>query len=193
LALLAVNRAFKPPLIVDIGAGSGAGGIVAASHLGEEVILALTDINPKALRLCEVNAALNGTTAHCMRRDVLQEYQGEADFIVANPPYLIDQTKRAYRHGGGEWGCDLSLRILEEGLCHLSRGGKFLLYTGTPVVRGTDVFLEAAKPVLGTLCSSYRYEEVDVDVFGEELDRAPYDRADRLAAVALNVNGKDLL
>jgi hypothetical protein len=33
----------------------------------------------------------------------------------------------------------------------------------------------------------YTYEEIDPDVFGEELDNAPYDRADRIAVVALTV------
>ena len=34
----------------------------------------------------------------------------------------------------------------------------------------------------------FSYEEIDPDVFGEVLERAPYDCADRIALVALTVN-----
>jgi hypothetical protein len=38
----------------------------------------------------------------------------------------------------------------------------------------------------------YTYEEIDPDVFGEELESAPYDRVDRIAAVALTIrNSKE--
>jgi len=33
-----------------------------------------------------------------------------ADLIVANPPYLLDDQQRTYRHGGPLLGADLSLR-----------------------------------------------------------------------------------
>jgi hypothetical protein len=32
------------------------------------------------------------------------------------------------------------------------------------------------------------YTEIDPDVFGEELDRPPYDRADRIAVVGVTVD-----
>jgi hypothetical protein len=33
----------------------------------------------------------------------------------------------------------------------------------------------------------WSYEEIDPDVFGEELEVAPYDRADRIAVVAATI------
>jgi methylase of polypeptide subunit release factors len=48
--------------IVDIGCGSGAGGLFVADLLGERVAadVILADINPKALRYARVSASLNG-------------------------------------------------------------------------------------------------------------------------------------
>ncbi len=53
------------------------------------------------------------------------------------------------------------------------------------VVDGVDIFLEAVRPLLAGRDMAFRYEEIDPDVFGEELMRAPYDGADRIAAVLL--------
>src|SRR4051812_13336369 len=47
--------------ILDVGAGSGAGGLHAAALLaGARPMVTLTDINPHALRFCRINADLNG-------------------------------------------------------------------------------------------------------------------------------------
>ena len=185
------HRGGEPARLVDLGCGSGAGGLFAASLLpsGCEPEVLLVDINPKALRFAGVNARLNGiTNALCRESDLFGTVRGTADFIISNPPYLVDPLARAYRHGGGAWGFALSLRIVEESLPRLAPGGRFLLYTGAPVVNGRDILLEALSPILDRAGFSYQYEEVDPDVFGEELDRPPYDRADRIAVVALTVD-----
>jgi methylase of polypeptide subunit release factors len=113
---------------------------------------------------------------------------GSADLIIANPPYLVDPQQRLYRHGGGELGFSLSLRIVTEGRECLAPGGRLVLYTGTPVIDGTDMFLEALTGRIAEHGFSFSYEEIDPDVFGEELDAPPYDRAERIAAVALVVD-----
>jgi methylase of polypeptide subunit release factors len=66
----------------------------------------------------------------------MTEITGLFDLIISNPPYLVDKSRRLYRHGGGAWGCNLGLRIVQEGLTKLGPGGKLLLYTGTPIVEG---------------------------------------------------------
>ena len=77
---------------------------------------------------------------------------------------------------------------LQAKLGGLYPGGRLFLYTGTPVIDGIDRFLAAVRPRLEALNCKYTYEEIDPDVFGEELDSAPYDRADRIAVVALTVH-----
>jgi hypothetical protein len=34
----------------------------------------------------------------------------------------------------------------------------------------------------------FTYEEIDPDVFGEELEYSPYDRADRIAVVGVTID-----
>jgi hypothetical protein len=177
-----------PKLILDIGAGSGAGGLVAARAFGldRDAKILLTDINTQALRYCAINAALNGFPQVDLREsDVLAKVPESPDLILANPPYLVDAKARTYRHGGGEWGTDLSCRILEESLQRLPPQGILVLYAGTPVVDGVDMFHRDAVPLVERSGRPYRYVEMDTDVFGEELESPPYDAADRIAAIAL--------
>lgn len=181
---------FSPRSIVDIGAGSGAGGLYAASLLapGQTAGLLLTDINDRALRLCAVNAAINGIAdAEIRRSDILQDVPEPFDLALCNPPYLCDPAGRLYRHGGGPWGFDLSLRVVDEALTRLAPQGRLLLYTGSPIVGGADLFLDAVRPLLEAGRVAYSYEEIDPDVFGEELEAPPYDAADRIAVVLLQI------
>ena len=64
-------------------------------------------------------------------------------------------------------------------------GGRLVLYTGTPIVRGADLFFDGIRGLLQLGASQFRYEEIDPDVFGEELDGPAYYEADRIAAVGL--------
>jgi methylase of polypeptide subunit release factors len=172
---------------MDIGCGAGPGAILLAKRAPEARVL-MTDINDSALRLARVNAALAGTTNAIARRsDILADVDGAFDLIVSNPPYLNDALQRAYRHGGGDFGADLSLRILDAALERLAPAGMLILYTGTAIVGGRDLFRDAALPRLAAGDLAWPYEEVDPDVFGEELETEPYRAADRIAAVVLNV------
>ncbi len=183
---LAGLDADKPARLVDVGSGSGAGGIYSARLLGKGVELILADINQKALSFSLVNAALNGLpSAKAVHSDVLGGIDGDADIIISNPPYLVDDDRRLYRHGGGELGIDLAIRIAEESLSRIRPGGRLILYTGTPIVRGVDPLFDSLQSSLQLYASHYVYEEIDPDVFGEELDRPAYANADRIAAVGL--------
>ena len=175
------------PRILDIGAGTGAGGLYAGhvlSHLSPHIVL--SDINKRALEFCNVNTALNRIPdVSVAYSDLYAEVDGPFDLIISNPPYLVDADARTYRHGGGDFGWDLSLRILQQGLRHLSPGGLLVLYTGSAIVRGVDLFKDAVLDLLKNDNVNLSYEEIDPDVFGEELEAAPYDRADRIAVVSV--------
>jgi SAM-dependent methyltransferase len=175
----------RAPRLVDVGCGSGAGGLHAAKRLGDAAELHLVDINPRALQFARVNSQLNGVPAHTVQSDLYAALEGSFDLILANPPYLCDEKERAYRHGAGKLGTGLSLRIVEEGLPRLAPGGTLVLYTGAPVVAGVDQLLEALRPLLDPTGFSHRYEELDPDVFGEELEHAAYEAVDRIAVVGL--------
>ena len=173
--------------LVDIAAGSGAGALSVIDRC-ERVVLA--DINPLALRYARINAALARCTdrVEVIESDVLADVGGEFDAVIANPPYLADRHARTYRDGGGALGLDLSLRIVREGLARLAPGGQLILYTGSPVIAGAHPLRAALRPILATRTCRARWRELDPDVFGEELEAAPYDRVDRIAVIALVVD-----
>jgi methylase of polypeptide subunit release factors len=172
--------------LVDIGAGSGAGGIYAGRLIEAPVELVLADINPRALTYCEINAAINDcASVRTISSNVLDGFEGDADVIIANPPYLIDPARRVYRHGGGPLGFSLALQVVQQGLPRLAPSGLLVLYTGVPIVNGEDIFFQSLAPVLQLSGCRYSYEEVDPDVFGEELDREEYAAVDRIAVVVL--------
>jgi hypothetical protein len=172
---------------VEIGCGTGVGGLVVARALNmPDLRLVLTDINDKALSLTRANLMLaGGIPAEIRRSDLLNDVDGSFDLIVANPPYLNDPAGRAYRHGGGAHGEALSFRILEEGLPRLNRGGRLILYTGVAIVEGIDPLRARLDGIAERHGVEISYQEVDPDVFGEELDTPAYAQAERIAAVSL--------
>jgi methylase of polypeptide subunit release factors len=175
-----------PLRLIDVGSGSGAGGIVAARLLGNRTEVVLGDINRKALAFSAVNAVVNDVPAtKTVFSDVLAGIEGPADIIMANSPYLVDDDRRLYRHGGGELGIALAVRIAEEGLDRLKSGGRLILYSGTPIIQGVNPLFKALQPILQLHANDFVYEEIDPDVFGEELSRKAYANADRIAAIGL--------
>ena len=175
---------------VDIGCGAGPGAVLLArARPGAEVLA--VDVNKAALRLTLLNAALAGVSVAARRSDLLRDVEGSFDLIVGNPPYLVDPGARAYRHGGGPLGAGLSLDIVQAACDRLAPGGTLLLYTGVAVVNGEDPFLAAAESQLASRHLDWTYEEVDPDVFGEELAEEAYRTADRIAAVVLTARKKN--
>lgn len=169
---------------VDIGCGAGPGAVlIARSHPDAEVLG--VDINEAALRLTRANAVLAGVSVSAVQSDLLKNVKLVFDLIVANPPYMVDSAKRAYRDGGGPLGAGLSLAIVEVALEHLAPGGTLLLYTGSAIVGGVDAFHDAAIARLLGGGLDWSYREMDPDVFGEELADGAYAEADRIAAVTL--------
>ncbi|WP_375411612.1 methyltransferase [uncultured Bradyrhizobium sp.] len=170
---------------LDLGCGSGAGGVILAKNAPCRELV-LTDINDTALQMARLNADAAGLPhVETVRSDLFADVEGCFDMIVANPPYLNDSLQRAYRHGGGELGSALSLSIARSAKDRLSRGGTLLLYTGSPIVGGVDRLLQAVKQDFAGCDLAWRYEEMDPDVFGEELETPAYSTVDRIAAVVL--------
>ena len=170
---------------VDIGCGAGPGAITIALAFPLAQVFA-ADINPAALVLAEVNAGIAGAAnVTPVNSNLLNNIAGEFDLIVSNPPYLIDAEQRAYRHGGGELGAGLSIAVVEEAIRRLAPGGTLMLYTGVAVVASADPFRMAIEPRLRAAGFAWSYEEIDPDVFGEELEHPAYASSERIAAVWL--------
>jgi methylase of polypeptide subunit release factors len=173
---------------VDVCGGSGAGGLVLG---GRAKRIAIADINRKALSFAAINAALAGIPLETVESDVLAGIVEQPDLIIANPPYMRDAPGRAYRDGGGQHGEGLSVRIVREALDKLAPGGELILYTGTAIVNGQDSLREQVAPILQRRAAhavhDFLYEELDPDVFGEELSSPVYGDVERIAVVGLHV------
>jgi len=171
------------PFIVDIGAGAGVGAIIAG-ELIPQARLVMTDTNPEALRLARINAEAAGITADTLLAADLDAIDRPIDIAIANPPYLLDDLSRSYRHGGGEHGSATSIAFAADAARHLAPGGRLILYTGSAIVAGRDLLRQALHQTAQQFGCAMRYRELDPDVFGEELDRPQYQDVDRIAAVA---------
>jgi len=178
----------QPYRILDIGCGSGAGGIVAARALqAPSIQLVMNDINPAALSYARVNAQVAGIPITTALGDAFAAVEGNFDLIISNPPFLCDASARAYRHGGENLGRDLSVRLTREALQRLNPGGHFILYTGVVMTGEKDPFLAEIQRDLETSGHAWTYQEIDPDIFGEELEQPVYQDAERIAAVGLVV------
>ena len=71
----------------------------------------------------------------------------------------------------------------EEAMRRLTPRGCMLLYTGSAIVDGGDPFRERLDALAREHDCSLEYEEIDPDIFGDELTRDAYAGVERLAAV----------
>jgi methylase of polypeptide subunit release factors len=165
--------------VVDLGAGSGAGGI-AAAKLAPGSRVTLVDTNGRALALARVNAAAAGVAVELIEGDNIPR---GADLVIANPPYMMDADARAYRDGGELLGGAVALAWAEQALDALAAGGTLLLYTGAAITDGASPLLDKIARTCAEGGASLRVEEIDPDVFGEELEQLAYAKVERIAAI----------
>jgi len=165
--------------VVDLGAGSGAGGIIAA-RLEPTAAVTLVDINPRALQLARVNARAAGVEVEAREG---REVPPGPDIVIANPPYMMDRKARSYRHGGELLGGAVALEWTKDALIKLSHGGTMLLYTGAAIVAGASPLLVELERTCREAGVTLEVEEIDTDVFGEELEQHSYSGVERIAAI----------
>ncbi len=172
---------------VEICSGAAPAAILIAKHAPTAKIYAI-DINPQALLYSAANAVAAAATLQPVNNNLLAGIETLFDLIVANPPFMMDPAKRAYRDGGGLYGGELALRIVAESLPRLSVTGALLLYTGVCIVAGRDVFYEHIQQLLsGYSTLDWRYNEIDPDIFADELTQAGYEQVERIAAIVLHI------
>lgn len=183
-AFLGRELAAGPPVrrLVDIGAGAGVGAIMAAP-LVSGARLTLTDINPLALRFARINARDAGLDVETVTGSGLDGVEGAFDLAIANPPFILDGAGRSYRDGGGMHGAQFSLDWALAAARRIAPGGRMLLYTGSAIVGGEDRLRSALGEGLAALGCALRYDELDPDIFGEQLDQPGYEEVERIAAV----------
>ena len=169
--------------IIDMGCGSGAGGVVAA-QLCKGIELTFADLNPAALHFANINAAFAGLNPRLLETD---RVPGGGDLVLANPPYMIDKAGRTYRDGGNLFGGEVALTWVEQALNSMQAGGVMLLYTGAAVVNGRMPLLDGVNEMCFRAGASVTADEIDPDVFGEDLDQSGYECVERIAAVGMTI------
>lgn len=173
--------------LVDMGAGSGAGGILAGTAAAIARVT-LVDINPAAARLARINAIAAGAEASVLVSDQIPR---GCDLVIANPPYMMDISHRTYRDGGAMFGGELASRWAKEALESLGPAGTMLLYTGAAVRRGRLPLVECLQNLCTKADATLDVEEIDPDVFGEELENPAYGEIERIAALGIRITKRN--
>jgi methylase of polypeptide subunit release factors len=169
--------------IIEMGAGSGAVGILVAQRV-RSARVTLVDINPAAIMLSGINGQAAGVEVECALSDCIP---GGSDLVIANPPYMMDPHGRAYRDGGALFGGEIACEWVREALRALSPGGTMLLYTGAAVVDGRMPLVDSIEESCRRARASMAWEDIEADVFGEELDEPAYREVERIAVVGIRI------
>lgn len=92
LSELAIKKSsFK---LVDIGTGCGCLGI-SAKLLFPKADVTLSDISSDALKIASKNASTLGAEVNIIKSDLLNNFSGKADVLIANLPYVDSQWTRS--------------------------------------------------------------------------------------------------
>lgn len=185
-------QSFKRGL--ELCCGTSAAAISMAKHYPDFNEMMVADLNPKALLYSQINASFSGlNNIFPVYSNLFTNLEGQFDLIFANPPYLIDADQRQYRHGGNELdGNELSFNIVKEGMQRLNPRGCLFLYTGVAIRPSGNPFLEHLKKLITPYSNiNWSYEEIDPDVFGEELEQPAYQHIERIALVLVKLELDD--
>lgn len=120
---------------LDLGCGAGTAALVL-SRFAREVVA--TDINPRAVALGKVNAAINGVTNVSFRAgDLFAPVEGEVfDLIVSQPPFVPrpEGASGVTLLYGGARGDELAMRLLREVGPRLAPGGRAVVAAEWPAL-----------------------------------------------------------
>jgi SAM-dependent methyltransferase len=177
-----IPRLDSPRRLVDIGAGSGVGAIMAAA-LSPATRVTATDINPLALRFARISARHSGVELETVETSGLDAVEGPIDLVIANPPFVADPAKRLYRDGGGMHGARLSLDGRSPPPAGSSPEARSCSTPEAPSSPAATPCGRRSTDQLPALGLPLRYAEIDPDIFGELLEQPGYEEVERLAAV----------
>lgn len=108
---------------LDLGTGCGVQSLHLAAHAQH---VTATDLNPRALTLARLTAALNGVEVDFRLGDLYAPVAGEEfDLITSNPPYVMapPSTQRLVYREGAAAGDGLVEHVVRQGASQLADGG----------------------------------------------------------------------
>ena len=164
----------SPPLVIDVGTGTGAIVLSLAKEYGDGVFIG-TDVSEEAVALATENAVLTGLAdrVRFVVMDGLDDFDepGVVDVLVSNPPYIesavcetLDPRVKDYEPrlalDGGVSGIDFYDRYLADALNILKPGGAVFFEIG-----------ENQGDALRKLMTDYGFEDIRI-----EKDFAGHDR-----------------
>jgi release factor glutamine methyltransferase len=142
LELLPPSSAARPPLVVDVGTGSGCIACAIAAERPDARVLA-TDCSPRAASVARDNARALALARrlNVVVADLLAPVAERADLIVANPPYLPGGTIGALAPEVARWeprealdggpdGLGVIRALVPAAAAQLRPGGALVLETG---------------------------------------------------------------
>jgi len=128
--------------VLDVGTGSGCLAI-AIAHQRQAANVVATDLSPDALAVASMNARAHGVErrVHFVCADLTEGLTIRADLIVANPPYVPEQSARSLSPDvvqyepavalfGGADGLRVTRRLLQEAPARLAPGGALVMEFG---------------------------------------------------------------
>ena len=120
--LAAVTARREASTALDLCCGSGIQALLAARHCKQVVG---TDLNPRALRLAVLSAALSGVENIEWRLgDLLEPVESDRfELVVSNPPFVVSPADDFMYRDAGRRGDDLSHEVLDGMMGVLSDGG----------------------------------------------------------------------
>ena len=144
------------PMIVDVGTGSGCLAVTLALECRAARLVA-TDISAGALEIAAANAARHQVADRIrfVRVPLTAGLRGEADLVVANPPYVAERDRaslpaevREYEPAealfGGPDGLDVIRALAPSAAQALRPGGRLLLEIGAGQSNAVNTILEHA-------------------------------------------------
>lgn len=131
---LKVSAKTPAQTLVDVGTGSGCLGITAKLN-HPELDVTLLDTSNHALNVAKNNAEKLGAKLRILRSDLLKNYPGQIDFILANLPYVDPawQLSPELEHEpeialfASDSGLGLIKNLLNEAVTKLGDGGWMFL------------------------------------------------------------------
>lgn len=88
----AIENCPKNSSVLELGTGSGCIGISLSKHRPDLRILA-SDVSSKALSVAQRNNETHSTNVEFVRSDLFENITGHFDCILANLPYVPDETR----------------------------------------------------------------------------------------------------
>ncbi|WP_394277284.1 methyltransferase, partial [Luteococcus sp.] len=152
---------------LDLGTGCGVQSLHLLQH-AERVVA--TDVNPRALELARLTAALNRASVDIRDGSLYEPVAGETfDLIVTNPPYVMsppskDGERLVYREGSFA-GDGLVEAVVKGAPAHLNPGGSLQVLGNWAIVEGQPWQERVAGWAAGSDCDVWVVERERLDIY----------------------------